>query len=814
MLRATGRGGLMTALGLVLAAAPATTWASQADVQALDEIVVTARKRTETLVEVPAAISAITAQERRNLVLDGMKDYLRQAPSATLVTSGPEYLQDISIRGQGSGRLGFSEAATGLYKEGLYNAGGGFGGRSLSRMDLLDLERLEVLRGPQGALYGRNSVGGAVNIVGHAPEQTIGGEVTVRYSQPRRAAVEAVLNLPVVKDKLALRVAGLYDDQDGGFIENTTTGHKIDWQTYKGARAGLRWTPGSATTVDLTYERYESDTPAFSSLGRRPVRVDGSVLDASRWTRADLDREGRARITEDSVYLTAKHDYGFAELTAKVGWKARDAGRDNEDNDHFAGHSGIDVAPGAAVLTPDYTLGQFEGYSRFVAQAYLSSKGEGRLTWLAGVEFLKTSDDVVIDPYLCPAYTGASQASAAGCAVGQVGTLTGTAASVRSAARLAVNRDAFSETLKSPSLFGSLEYKISDATTLGVEARLQRDKKSFWFERYAKDPLVYFGGGATPTGLMAAITVDPDGAGGLLPASSVQFCPPTVTGPACAAGNETVRVEAERRWTFVTPTVTLRHRFDNGVNVYGRFATGYRPGGFNSNLPPTTVRSQIAQQLLYDPEYAYSYEAGAKGRWKGVQLSAAIYYTWTNNVQVVSAPSSLSRGFILQNAGDAHISGYEIEARRRFLLGASDLTLAATLSGQRGKFEDGAKAKLDLNGDGLPDDADLSGNEVPRLRDYQLAVNATYTFPLGGGWRGFASAGLQMADGGFENPDNSRSYQGYGLIDARIGVRSDRLRLSVFGRNLGDKTYLANIVSVNEFYTDPRVVGVELGWEF
>ena len=814
MLRGMGRGGLMTAVGLVLAAAPAAALARQADAQALDEIVVTARKRSETLVEVPAAISAITAQERRNLVLDGMKDYLRQAPSATLVTSGPEYLQDISIRGQGSGRLGFSEAATGLYKDGLYNAGGGFGGRSLSRMDLLDLERIEVLRGPQGALYGRNSVGGAVNIVGRAPEQALSGEVTVRLSQPDRAAVEGVLNLPLVEDKLAMRVAGLYDDQNGGFIENTTTGHKLDWQTYKGARAGLRWTPAAATSVDLTYERYESDTPAFSSLARRAVRVDGAVLDPSRWTRSDLDREGRARITEDSVYLTARHDYGFAELTAKIGWKGRDAGRENEDNDHFAGHSGLDVAPGAAVLTPDYTLGQFEDYSRWVAQAYLSSKGEGPLTWLAGVEILKTTDDVVIDPYLCPAYLGALQANTAGCVVGQAGALTGTAASVRSAARLAVNHDAFSETLKSPSLFGSLEYKISEATTLGLEARLQRDKKSFWFERYAKDPLVYFGAGAAPAGLLAAVAVDPDGATGPLAATSVQFCPPGLTGPACAAGSETARVEAERRWTFITPTLTLRHRLDNGVNLYGRFATGYRPGGFNSNLPPTTVRAQIAQQLLYDPEYAYSYEAGAKGRWKGVQLSAALYYTWTNNVQVVSAPSSLSRGFILQNAGDAHIGGYEIEARRRFLLGGSDLTLVASLSGQKGKFEKGAKAKLDLNGDGLPDEADLGGNEVPRLRDYQLAINATYTFPLGGGWRGFASAGLQMADGGFENPDNSRSYQGYGLIDARIGARTERLRVSVFGRNLGDKTYLANIVSANEFYTDPRVVGVELGWEF
>lgn len=104
----------------------------------LEEIVVTARKREERLRDVPVSVSALTESQMELLQLDEMDDYLRQMTGAILVNAGPEYLSDVSIRGQGGGCLGFSETATALFRNGIYIAGGGFGGRSLSRMDLFD----------------------------------------------------------------------------------------------------------------------------------------------------------------------------------------------------------------------------------------------------------------------------------------------------------------------------------------------------------------------------------------------------------------------------------------------------------------------------------------------------------------------------------------------------------------------------------------------------------------------------------------------------------------------------------------------------
>ncbi|MCF6274786.1 MAG: TonB-dependent receptor plug domain-containing protein, partial [Robiginitomaculum sp.] len=98
-----------------------------------DEIIVTARKQDENLEDVPSSISSLSASDIELLALDGIGDFVRQIPNAILINAGPEYLSDISIRGQGGGRQGFSESATGIYRNGIYIAGGGFGGRSFNR---------------------------------------------------------------------------------------------------------------------------------------------------------------------------------------------------------------------------------------------------------------------------------------------------------------------------------------------------------------------------------------------------------------------------------------------------------------------------------------------------------------------------------------------------------------------------------------------------------------------------------------------------------------------------------------------------------
>lgn len=752
------------------------------------EVVVTARRRAEQLREVPASVTAITEAEREALVLDRMDDYLRQVQSTTLVTSGPEYLNDITIRGQGSGRVGFTETATGLYRDGVYNAGGGFGGRTLSRLDLFDAARVEVLRGPQGALFGRNAVGGVVNIIPNAPGDAFEARLTARYADPERTDLEAVLNTPI-GDTLALRFGAFLTDQEEGFIFNTTTGNFIDRQHVAGGRVSAEAEVSPTARISASWEYLDAETPAFTGLARNPV------LDPSPYVRANQNREGVTEVLENALTLRADFEMPWADLSLRVARRERDGQRTNEDDDHFGGQSLTDVVAGAPVGFPDNTRAQFEDYERDIAQAILTSRGHERLSWLIGAEFLQSRDTVSTQPIHCPAYTGAAQPDTPGCFVGSAGVLAGASLMARNAGRRTMNNDLFVEDLRSLSLFGSLDYGLTARLTLGVEFRVQEDEREYHFERWSEDPLVYFGAGAPPAGLLA-----PQGGVGV---NTTQFCPPDLAAPACAPGQETAALDSEQSNTFYTPAATLRWNFAEEQYAYLRFATGYRSGGFNTNLPPTTIRSALEAALIYDAEYAYNYEAGWKGELFGFNAEAAVFYTWTDEVQVVTAPALGAPGFVLSNAGDAHVYGFEAEMRRIFNLGPGRLVSRVAFSTLDGEFEEGAS----LINQGVT--LDLEGLEVPRLRDYQVTANLFYTQPIGS-LRGFVGVSGQFADGGFENPNNTREYEGYELYDARLGLEGDHWRFSLFGRNLTDEQYVLNEVSTNEFWSQPRVYGAEL----
>lgn len=758
------------------------------------EVVVTARRRAEQLRDVPTSVTAITEADRQGLVLDKMEDYLRQVQGVTLVTSGPEYLNDISIRGQGSGRVGFTETATGLYRDGLYNSGGGFGGRSLTRLDLFDNARVEVLRGPQGALFGRNAVGGAINVISNTPKNELQASLTARYSDPARTDFEGILNLPVARD-VDLRLGGFVSDQREGFIVNETTGNFTDTQKSSGARASLEARPTGKITLGATAEYYDSNAAGFTGLARSPA------LDPAPYVRANQNREGRTDIRETGLQLRADIELGGATLALRAAHREREGARTGEDDDHFVGLSVTDVAPGATVAFPDYSRDQYESYTRDVVQATLASNGDRRISWLLGVEFLTSGDNVVTEPGACPAYTGAAQPITPGCFVGTAaaGATTTFSAAARQAGRGTMNHDTFNEDVDSISAFGALEAKLTEALSLGVELRVQNDKRDYAFERWSEDPLVYFGSGAIPAGLLVPI----GGSG----ATTVQFCPPTLVAPTCAAGNETATVQSAFDETYYTPTVSLRWKGVRDQSLYARFATAYRSGGFNTNLPPAVNRAQLPGILRYDAEYAYNYEAGWKGRLFGFNGEAAAYYTWTNQVQVVTAPAAGSTGFILSNAGDAHVYGFEAEARRVFQVGPGRLVTRVSYSTADGAFEKGAT----LISQGAT--VDLNGKHVPRLRSHQVAANLLYTQRFGQ-LRGFVGSSVQYADGGYETPDNSREYAGYILYDARIGVEGGNWRFSVFGRNLTDERYILNVVGTAEFWSQPRTYGAELTFRY
>lgn len=420
----------------------------------VEDVVVTARRREEQLADVPASVSSLTERDIDNLPVERIEDYLRQTPSATVVFGGPDYLKDVSIRGVGGGRNGFSESATGLYRNGVYVAGGGFGGRSFNALDLFDARAFEVYRGPQGALYGRNAVGGAVNVVSQQPTFDPEGEVEVAYDDRARVGLNGAINLPLVADRLALRLGAVYFDQSEGFITNTA-GDFVDQQSFLGLRAAALLALDEASDVTVTYERSDADAPPFSSLGQRlPVASRPTArIDPDPRVRTN-SRFGEVRIEEDAAFLNYERRFSFADFALVGSWKQRDAGRFDEDLDHFLGFEDISGS--------DLTVSQSEVYERYGVQGTLISNGDGPVDWLVGFDFQTYEDDVTI--------------------------VQGGVTNVAALREQSTRTDLSNEELDSVSAFANLDWHLADAWTLSVEGRVQRDEKAFSFQRVDRMP--------------------------------------------------------------------------------------------------------------------------------------------------------------------------------------------------------------------------------------------------------------------------------------------------------------------------------------
>jgi iron complex outermembrane receptor protein len=700
--------------------------------QARDVITVTARRVEEDILSVPVSVTSMSADEISQLVLDGFDDYMRQIPSTILVSGGPEYLADISIRGQGGGRIGFSETTTGLYRNGIYNAGGGFGGRSLSRLDLFDLERIEVLRGPQGALYGRNAVGGAVNVINRRPGFEFGGRGVLQHTfEIDRNDIEGVINLPIVADTLSLRLGGFNNDQSGGFHTNIRTGNTVDVNRYSGLRASARLRLSDALDINLTAEQYRARTPGFANIGYRALRSNNTVLDPDPFTRS-MDDEGFVRIEQTNVFLTVdgQTDLGFS-WRANVSMADRDGGRSGEDLDHFLGFQDL-VVGGQAVRMLNK---QDEDFRRRGADFMLQSSTSGRLTWLAGAEIQ------VFDRAVSTLQTG----------------YTGAAAGLRAQMRDDIN----TEDLTSYAVFGAVGYDVNDRLNIGLELRVQRDDKDFTFERIRSEP------------------------------NSLA---------------QEFSIAASRSWTNTLPVLSANYRINDTNSVFARYATGFRPGGFNDGIPDDVPNAQ--DLVAYEPEYVRSGEVGWRLNSGRYRASVSAYYTKTSDAQIVTNASDTLFIAILQNVPETKTWGIELEASGSWDVGPGQLRVGLGASSTAGEFGSGSIIVLS----GVT--TDLSGRDLNRTRDLNAQFNAGYSFPLTSSIDAFLNGSVQLERGGNEDPLGTRLLPEFELYDARVGIRTANYTLSVFGRNLGDTRYRIQTVNNNEYWTNGRVWGVRLAADF
>ncbi len=390
-----------------------------------DVVVVTARRREEASQDVPIALTAISGDELADSSIDTLDELVSLVPGAMTANLGAAFSNEIILRGQGAGRNVNAEGATGIYRNGIYVAGGNIGGRNFNQMDLFDIERVEALRGPQGALFGRNAVGGAINMVSRRPDDEFGYDVSLGYGINERVEAHAIINVPL-NDRVAIRAGAMHYDQDDGFFTDRVTGAPQDVSSFLGGRVSLAADFENGSTLNLLIERFEDDGASFTIGTFNPNAAGDPYSSSSTNYPFNFNRLETTFIGEFS------HEFGWGDWTTIVLHRSRDA----ETFDDVDAFSNI-LPPGPQGLTR-YSSNDF---TRTALETRLASSGNAPLSWLIGAEISDSEDRFELD-----SNNGAR-----------------TSSSVSTELALAA--------------FGSVGYQFTDRLTGTIEARLTSAEK-------------------------------------------------------------------------------------------------------------------------------------------------------------------------------------------------------------------------------------------------------------------------------------------------------------------------------------------------
>jgi iron complex outermembrane receptor protein len=727
----------------------------------LEPIVVTARRLPEDQQRTPVSVIALTAADLELRSATNMRDLQRLVPNLTFAPAQNvgDAAANIFIRGIGQEDFAAgTEAGVGLYLDGVPI------GRTMGAMtDLIDVARVEVLRGPQGTLYGRNTVGGAINIISAAPDTEPEGRVSLIAGSFDRVETRGMVNLPLA-DRLLLRVAATRGVRDGylrrlpapfaptGFTETDSRTEGADHRL--AGRLQLRWLASEALVLDLAIDgsrRRGTQSPTHldainplapnSNLPNINQLIRGGVLPGPEITNALVTADlltsrsgGGNRIAQDvlGASITATGTLGAHELRLIAGWRR--------------------LVSDVASDTDGTWFNMFSGAFDERQQQY-SVEGRASGT-LAGIVYTAGAilyhDDAELLPvgqagqdvlYYCGClYTPQTRPRTLFPARQTIGTSLG--AYAQATAPLAPRLRA----------------------TLGL--RYSQDRKRIDARMVLLDPL----------------TLEPT--------------------------MQVVATGANRgRWGSLTWRVGLDYQASADVMAYASIAKGFKSGGFNVRPALNLVNLGLA---AYRPEIAISYEAGVRSQWLDdrLRLNATVFHADYRDIQL--RQQTVFGGIattLVENAARARVRGIEVEAVGRPLPG---LTLNLSWGHLAARYRDVGKVP------GLTLDSAFQRaprNSLTAAIDQSLTLGSG-TLLLHGDYSYRAREQFQLTASPWDQP-------GYGLIGARIGWRDagDRWSLALFATNLADIRYRsagrANLLNQSGFANSiigrPREIGIEFG---
>lgn len=773
-----GRSILIVALGLVFTAqsAPAQQAADapEAGVGQLDEIVVTAEKRVSTVLDTPISLTAISGDTLQAQGVGDLIGVMSEVPGISMRYAGPGQTE-LEMRGLASS--GGASPTVGFYLDEipLTAPANAQVGKVVIDPSLFDLNRVEVLRGPQGTLYGSGSMGGTVKLVTNQPNlQKVEGNIDVVVSDTPAGGVNPganiMINMPLVDDVLALRVVGT-EQYTHGWIDRdvvadfpypvtpcatwgtvgctrgnvlaspvTQVNKDVNWEVLTGGRATLLYKPTDTLSIS-TFAMYQG------------IRMGGyNSYDQSTGTgyEAHYQPDDLAEPFQDSfelVGLTINDNLGFADLTSATSYWRRAEQQTMDTTEAI--ESLFDLFFGVQQFVPNgYT--EKDESNQFSQELRLASAGDSRLQWVGGVFYSKFESIYQINNVA----SGLANLSTGGAAANPTGIL----------------YDAYNPFhVNQYAVFGEGSYKFADSWKLTTGVR--------WYD------------------FQTNVDEWQNGIG-------------------TATGNASATVESfNTSANGFNPKVNLSYELDHDLNVYVSASKGFRPGGVNLPIP-SNLGCTLTQET-YKPDSIWDYEIGEKANFFDRRLSVnsdVFYIDWNDVQQEVNQGCGYP---LTANAGKARSYGTEIEV-------SALLTSALTLS-VSGTY---TNAKLTEVNPTLSaaDSALVAGSPILDIPKYTESTSLTYVRPISTGYDFTAKL-----NNSFVGPSTDISYTyinlpSHDIVNLRLGVVGHPWATYLFVNNLADKRaalgtdttafswLVPSLVRVST--NQPRTIGIDVNYRF
>lgn len=764
-----------------LAVSSAAGWADVARAEAagstkgqaqggVEEVVITANKRSESIQDVPSSVQAVTAETLERVNVRSFDDLEAVAPAITISKTTQPANNSINIRGIGTYAYSIAtQPATVVVVDDVPQA---FQAQAFT--SLADVQQIEVLRGPQTTLFGKSSTAGAVNITTRPPSDTFTALVNAMGTTDDEQQYQASISGPIT-DTLKYRITAAYDDFKGS-LHNLTTGSWIDGHADQSLRAKLQWQPAENWTATLT--PYMIDTIASCCTGALAFISPGVTFSKSNlpaslvlqgitpspnniWLRNDVDPKGNAYEIGSGLKIT--HELANGLTLASISSYDHYTLHNLQDTDGTAFDystlpGGIGAPPGGSANGGYFTVNGVTQELRLV------SPSKGPLTYLAGAYFshADTKYDFVRGSNTLGSYNGLPNLPTS---TGTTYTTYLTHAGIQTAA-----------------VFGQATYELTDH--LSVVGGLRLHHEQIWYDFWDRVNNVHYGT------------------------------------PDCSTRSPTLPISTCNSDTVLTQKAALEYHVTPDFMLFADYATGYTGLAYDLTSTLTTrtplangpakglpTADVVAAQQPVRAEKSRNYEIGFKGKFFDHRMTWNLtgFFEELTGFQVQSR-NELTTLSELVSIGKVRTTGVESELSARPI---PNLTLSVN-----GAYDVATMVSFPVApcfgfqtvAQGCVNGAqNLSGKPLPNAPKWSGNLNGEYDRDISGGYQAFVAVAYRWRSWVLYNlsqdPDSMQS--AYGIFDLSGGVGSEHWKVTLFVNNLFDKRFAINRGRTGAFNTNP-----------